>query len=384
MYIEIRKAGFLNKGAELMQYAVLQKMRQAYPAAHFVMAPESVAPYIKRAEAGFYQKAWIWQGMRFGVQVGDLAALAPGKLRKAYGVVLDKELDIVLDAAGFCYSEQWHGRDCYELAHASKRWRKQGTKVILLPQAFGPFISTPVKQALQTIVENVDLLFARERISYEHIVSVVGAREHIKIAPDFTNLVEGILPNNFDLENNRFCVIPNYRMIDKTPPAESSCYVPFMLYCVSYLLHKNLKPFILLHEGDTGDALLAKQIADATGGRVPIVEESNPLKIKGILGACEGVIGSRFHGLASALSQGVPVLATGWSHKYAMLLHDYGFPEGLIRVTAPPSEIVDRINSITERASRARITASIQQNAYELKQRSEKMWQDVLSVLSDI
>jgi hypothetical protein len=65
--------------------------------------------------------------------------LVPAGIREQYGVVLDKEVNVVLDAAGFAYSDQWGPDLSEELARSSKRWKKQGSKVILLPQAFGPF-----------------------------------------------------------------------------------------------------------------------------------------------------------------------------------------------------------------------------------------------------
>lgn len=67
MNIEIRKAGFINKGAELMLHAVCQQVRQKYPDALLAMAPifgggnqlsEPYTAYFKQAELGLLQKAY--------------------------------------------------------------------------------------------------------------------------------------------------------------------------------------------------------------------------------------------------------------------------------------------------------------------------------------
>jgi len=127
MFIEIRKAGFINKGAELMLHAALQKLKARYPEATFVMAPTSKRaehPFHNLVQLGFYPKASLW---RYGIQWGNLANLAPRQLREMYGVVLDREVDVVIDAAGFAYSDQWGDAPTSELAQSAKRWRKNGT-----------------------------------------------------------------------------------------------------------------------------------------------------------------------------------------------------------------------------------------------------------------
>lgn len=88
----------------------------------------------------------------------------------------------------------------------------------------------------------------------------------------------------------------------------------------------------------------AKSNIENTGKSIPIVSETDPLKIKGILGASKGTLGSRFHGLVSALSQGVPSIATGWSHKYQMLFQDYDFEDGLSDVLIGDDVIIASAN----------------------------------------
>jgi colanic acid/amylovoran biosynthesis protein len=380
MLIEIRQAGFINKGAELMLHAVLQKTREAWPDAGFVMVPtrnKGPAPYLKRAELGFLQKAWL---RCCGLQCGGLAALLPRKVREMYGIVLDREVDVVLDAAGFAYGDQWSLRASRELARSCRRWRRRGARVVLLPQALGPFTSPEIKKLFNTVADNADLIFARDPVSYRYLTEAVGERPNVRMAPDFTNLVEGVVPAGFPADSRRFCLVPNFRMIDKTEGAVSAAYVPFMIKCARYLVEKDAAPFLLVHEGGR-DLQLARQIAEGADGRIPIVQEGHPLKIKGILGACEATLGSRFHGLVSALSQGVPSLATGWSHKYEMLFRDYGFDDGLMDVLADDATIRAKLDLIVAPDSRAAIRAVIAQKAVTLKKRSQQMWSDVFTEL---
>ena len=379
MNIEIRKAGFVNKGAELMLYAVLDTMKKVYPDANFVMTPNLVsAPYKKRAAHGFYQKADLWYGC---IQCGVLAGLIPEKIRIKYGIILDKEIDIVVDAAGFAYSDQMGMKSSLQLANSCKRWKKKGTKIILLPQAFGPFTSPKIKDCMKIVAESANLIFPRDRISYDYLVGVVGEQANIKMAPDFTNLLEGIVPNEFNRERNSFCVIPNYRMIDMTTKEQKEAYLPFMVHCVQYLLEKDKKPFILIHEG-ADDLILAEKIRKAVGETVAIIKEVHPLKIKGILGKCAGTISSRFHGLVSALSQGVPSLGTGWSHKYQMLFEDYDFLEGLVDVTSSENEIRSKIDLIISPDSRQEIKEKINENSFRIKKLSNQMWDEVFDELN--
>jgi colanic acid/amylovoran biosynthesis protein len=169
-------------------------------------------------------------------------------------------------------------------------------------------------------------------------------------------------------------------MIDMTSQEQSRAYIPFMVSCAKYLLEKKSNPFILIHEGHK-DMHLAQKIAKGAGGEIPIIKEDHPLNIKGILGSCQGSIGSRFHGLVSALSQGVPSLATGWSHKYKMLFKDYDFEDGLLDVTIDEKDIRKKIELIIDPDNRQKVQSVIIAKSNELKQQSENMWSKVFEIL---
>lgn len=119
--------------------------------------------------------------------------------------------------------------------------------------------------------------------------------------------------------------------------------------------------------------MLADNISEAVGG-IPIVKETDPLKIKGIIGSCDATVGSRFHGLVSALSQGVPSLATGWSHKYTRLFEEYGFKEGVVSVLDSERDIEYKIDLITDDGSAEKLKGQFNERSEILKKSSEEMW----------
>ena len=383
MIIEIRQAGFVNKGAELMLHAVVQKLRERYPDAKLTMAPTyggSDDTFEKMRNLNLYPKVWLW---RRGIDFGQLAEFLPkNSLLKRYGLVLTNEIDVVIDAAGFSYSDQWGINSSRELSSSSARWKKNGTKLIMLPQALGPFHNANIDKYVKKWVKNADLVFAREADSYGYLTELVGEQDKIKLSPDFTNLVKGTLPEGYDASDKRIALVPNYRMIDMTNKEESEAYLPFMIRCAKYLTEQGMKPFILVHEG-TNDRILAEKISKAAGG-IPIVKETNPLHIKGILGSCDATIGSRFHGLVSALSQGIPSLATGWSHKYLRLFEDYDFKDGVVSVLDSDTELHRKIDILIKVETAEPLKKQLTEKSNTLMEKSENMWKLVFSEIDKV
>jgi polysaccharide pyruvyl transferase WcaK-like protein len=380
LVIEIRKAGFVNKGAALMLRAIQTRLTAAYPDALLTMAPTPASgdqPFRRLVDAGFYPKASLyWRRMQWG----DAASIAPRKLREMYGVILDREVDVVIDAAGFAYSDQWGDDATCDLARSARNWKRRGAKIILMPQAFGPFKNPRIRRSIGHAVNSADLVMPRDRTSYEHVTDVVGEQPHIRRYPDVTTLVDGVVPAGFDREAHRVCLVPNYRMIDKTDPRVSEAYLPFMQACARYLVEKRARPFILVHEG-AKDRLLAEQISTSVGG-IPILAIDDPLEVKGVLGASHATIGSRFHGLVSALSQGVPSIAAGWSHKYGELFSDYDFSDGMVAVGASEHQLRSSIDTIVDGESHAVLRRNLLVKARTYEAQSEAMWEDVFSLLT--
>ena len=82
----------------------------------------------------------------------------------------------------------------------------------------------------------------------------------------------------------------------------------------------------------------------------------------------------------SALSQGVPALATSWSHKYEALFADYDFEQGVLQASCGRQELAVKLNEITGN-SRAQVVKQLRQKAAELNEKSRDMWRKVAELL---
>ena len=154
-----------------------------------------------------------------------------------------------------------------------------------------------------------------------------------------------------------------------------------MEFIIHYLLKIKAKTFLLIHESN--DLCLAEKIVSCRLN-IPIVYEKDPLFIKGIIGCSKILIGSRFHSLVSGLSQGVPTIGTGWSHKYQELFEDYEWREGLVGLNIDRQELLSIINKITDPIFAQNLSKKLRGAAKRERIKSEDMWSMVHSLISTI
>lgn len=84
---------------------------------------------------------------------------------------------------------------------------------------------------------------------------------------------------------------------------------------------------------------------------------------------------------ANALSQAVPAIATGWSHKYQELLQEYGCPECLLDVRATQREIAEALYRLTHGPERESYVNRLRERAERQNELVNNMWQEVDRVL---
>ncbi|MDI2035765.1 polysaccharide pyruvyl transferase family protein [Paenarthrobacter nitroguajacolicus] len=366
-------AEFNNQGAYLMLRAVAQGIRQHLDG----------TPVLEHTVGNKRQKR----------AVGALG-LAPYKLTSRItnrwiqqaacniaGVLSVHDIDVVLDASGFRYGDQWRSLDLALTAERLEMFSKLGVPVYMLPQAFGPFDET--RDISGRLLESSRLVFARDPQSAQYLTDSVREKylkERIRTSPDFTGPLKGSFPSGYSHLSGAVPIIPNWNIVERaTSPEQVRNYKLALAGIADAIRDTGARAYGLSHEGPRDSALLA-EIAQLTRAPFEVVNGLDGLSSKGLIGSAPLVISGRYHAISSALSQGIPVVAHGWSHKYRWLLDDYRVEELLVDPYAPPTDQIARaVNLLSDRRMRERIAVAGEQVALDV----DAMWGSIREELEE-
>jgi colanic acid/amylovoran biosynthesis protein len=382
MIVEIKGVQFVNKGAELMLCAILQQLKARNDTIKIALAPHVNSPYLSRVSVGAYQKLSLRKGV---FDLNRLAFILPKSVRKWFknnwGVVTEADIDVVLDASGFAYGDQWKNMNVDHLYGELIRAKRYNSKYIFMPQAMGPFTVESDRKKLKASLPFASLVFAREKTTHDYISSLAYGNENLFIAPDFTNLVIGEVPSYFTGGSDKVVIIPNSNMIGDNNPNKmwKDTYLTVLCDAVRVIKSMQLKPVLLNHEGK-GDGRLCAQINEQFNNQLEYIEESDPLKVKGIIGNSKAVVCSRFHGCVSALSQSVPCVGTSWSHKYEQLFSEYTADKQLLNAGASYDDIKNALLFSIDNVTSTQYSTQVEL----YKSQTRDMWAKLNNVLDGV
>lgn len=368
--IEIHGTGIHNRGAELMAIAISEKIKSIYPNAKIVVPSTFGFPAdIKRY--GFYVVPELYVKNKRNIAF-YLANLIFGKK------INPQKIDLILDASGFAFSDQWG--ELYSdilLKKANQSYRKD-KPLVLLPQALGPFKDEKVKYSVKGLFNRAKVVCARDDESYKYASHLISDLSKLKKLPDFTIQVSALADENIVLPHKYVAIVPNIRMTDKIN--NKNDYISFVRESVDCIKAQGIEPLFIIH-----DAKEDHKIVDMLGSEydaIKVIKHNDPRVLKYILGKAEFVIASRFHALVSAMSQGVPCVGAGWSHKYPELFKDFNNIENLqtdLSDTKKLDEILEKLcnHEYRENKSREIILAK-----RELEIKLNKMWDIIFNEIN--
>lgn len=385
-HIEVTGIGFPNKGAELMLCAVVDSLgKRGIPAERIAVVPNRSSDYGFRtvARLGIRQKLSLqYKGLDF---VPVLNAFLPDRLLRAYGCISEKKIDVILDASGLRYSDQFGWGTVFLAYQNYWRLKKRGGKLILLPQAFGPFRDKKTAYWTKKVLGLADMVYVRDKTSLGYLESLLGEDKRFRLARDFTlsykvsKLCES---QAFDEFRGKVCIIPNSKMVQKTSQSIRENYLGCLKRTIEQVQRAGLGAFVLNHEG-VNDDKLCRSVASLVEPALPYTGERNAPEIKAIIGVSCGVLTSRFHGLASALYQKKPTIATSWSHKYEEVYREFGIEDGILSPDGSDEETAAIISKWIETMKSGRqqwedrLTPMLEAQAREI----EQMWDDIADII---
>lgn len=372
----IDNAGFVNKGAELMLRSVVQQLEMVTPKVRIVV-PEKV--FYENLNY-CYQHHILPLHLVYGGKKKVIKHYLYNNLLNKPWFITPDQINVVLDAGGFQFGDQWNPS---ESTIAWKRkyyssFTKQNRRIIFLPQAFGSFEQPLAKQLMREVYNVADLLYAREPVSYQYLKTLFPDDEKkIKLAPDFTCLSHGDNVKMVQLSSDYVVLVPNVRMITHTQQDVSFNYFDFLYELSKFLLEKEESLVLLNHEGNDDLQILLK-LGDRLPKNALILSNLDALEVKRIIGGAKLLVSSRFHGVVSGLTQGVPTLCTSWSHKYLELLREHGCDQSVLSV-----EHIEQAKQLIEEAlDNPSKFVSKKGCTDEIKRKSVQMWKEVLSLIS--
>lgn len=354
-----------------MLLSILEQIEKQYPHASVLFNSMTSDPRQIHTSLAFRRPASLTYGRYIRAALNRLGLPSPSVFSEYHPV---KDLDLMLDASGFRLGDQWghSGEFMDRLEHYYRKLKRNGTKIILLPQAFGPFRTTMGKRSVDILNRYADLVIARESVSKQYLLEAGGKPEKIALYPDFTISMKGTLPERYRSLKGKVCIIPNKKMITHTE-LNPEHYLSNMSEMIIKIRKSGKDIFLLNHEGE-GDLEICRQINERLQKPLEVITGLDAKDIKGVIGSALLVISSRYHGVASSLNQGVPCLATSWSHKYEMLLADFGLTDQIINIGENTNRNWPKIHHLLSPDGNARMRGHLHTKKEALSEEIRKMW----------
>ena len=354
-----------------MLLAIQSHFRTKDPTPHLAISQHS-ADYDWRCRHGLYHYLDIEKVGRSWL--GSL--LLPASFRKAFGLLKFSEIDVLLDASGFAFGDLHPESRTLQFAALVRRAKRRGQKVILMPQAFGPFKNPRLREPMTRILHQADLIFARDQDSLEHLQNLSPIKENVYLAPDFTIGIKGTGRITPQISEPTVLIVPNARMLDKPPQNQASAYIDVLARCIKLVRTQDAIPKLLIHDA-IEDRHLVPMIQEHLDSSIEVIEESDPLILKKRISDCALLIGSRFHALVGALSQSIPAIGFGWSHKYERLFEDFDCAEFAMTVTASDKTLEETITHLLSLDAANPIGTRIRAAAKRQMAQTDAMWEKI-------
>lgn len=373
----------INKGAELMLYAILRELEKRLPDS-VIYLPQSRLPqgpdYLNTT---LKIKFWPNEKIIRLLRLKKILKMLHLSRKFVYYLQAVKDADCFIDASGFRFSDQFNisNEGVRFWDYLLKSLHQRGCKIVFLPQAFGPVSLINTKKVLRSLSDNSSIIMPREIVSFNYLKdSGVVDMEKVRVFTDFTSLVDGIFPSRYNHLKGGICIIPNMKMIE-SGRLSLNRYVNLLSMIINLGQEYSRPVYLLNHEGKK-DEDLAWQCKKQTGDKINVITGLNALEVKGLISSAYLVVTSRFHGLASALNCCVPCLATSWSHKYEELYRDFNL-NGYLLPLDNTEKVIEMVRNLLDKENNEKMRNYLAIQSPRIKEQTREMWNVVWDIINN-
>ena len=257
--------------------------------------------------------------------------------------------NVVMDISGYAYGDPWGSGSARRTLAILNYCKAKSIPYIFLPQAWGTFADEQLADTVARMCKDAGLVYARDKRSLACLTDISDAPPvHKEVMPDVAFKFQGesqqagskVLEKcGINVGDDSFIgIVPNEQVSRRASgKGNDNAYVKAMIRTVDYCVEQLgalvvLIPHHIARTGDakTGDLPLCALIRDGVKNEarcVSLNEDYSAAILKAVIGQMDMVVASRYHSLIAALSNSVPAVAIGWSHKYGELLGLFGMEE---------------------------------------------------------
>ncbi len=342
MNVMITGAQFSNKGAQSLLFNLMNQLREYYnditiyymPLDDYTRYPHDVYKFevvYGRQPALDYAKGMT---SRFVTTIkAAVKALLQKKhiplqdIKKYYRIL--PQIDVLIDISGYQLSSKWDIKINRRYLEYIENAKKYGSKVILMPQSFGPFeygsFQADMEQQITRVLKKVDLIFAREHEGAT-LLQKLGI-ENVEVSPDLVLQADAVKWENIFYDKpeihcpfletkNNIGIIPNFQTFEH---GNSENVLKIYQSIVRHLISKGKNVYIFRHSADIN---VCKKIYEgfADEKNVYLIEdELDCLDYAEFIKQFDFIVASRYHAVVHAYKENIPVIILGWAVKYQEL-----------------------------------------------------------------
>lgn len=222
-----------------------------------------------------------------------------------------------------------------------------GKPVYVMPNSFGPLEGAFYQSIVRKALSRCKVVASRESVSQD-MLSAIGVKSQL-----FPDLAFGL-----ESSKNASGYLHSVRLIHKerpivgitarpyrfpgasNPKASYEKYISEMATFARSLYAQGFVPVFVEHVLSQGEHESDITAIDAITARLKAGEYEvfrnsilNCRQLKAVYGECDFVVGTRFHSVIFALSEGIPAIAIGYGgNKGRGIMRDLGFPELVIPI----------------------------------------------------